>query len=163
MSIIINKTISEYVYEKLRAPIRSEPRFGFVDENLEYYLLNLLTSFGSSEDFFGESGGTRIDPRSPVALLYKEAIESSPDESMAQIKKLGDWLLVTDALYPEALSGGKSLVGRDYFVSMGKLSYARASIILGRKTGGREFAGVYRILSNRFEEVSLLLSRAVKN
>lgn len=162
MNIITNEKLGDFFYQRLHQLVE-DPRFSFVDDTLEYYLTNLLQDFGSSEQFFGIGETVYLDLSKPVAILFQQAIEDSPDRALSKSKKLGDWLLLANGIFPEALTGRKQQVNSDYYVNMGKMAYLQASKIINKKRGGEDFSRVYNTLSYRFEDLSRLCGMSIQN
>ena len=85
------------------------------------YLVNLLTSFSRSENFFEDTGNGR--GLRPLANLYALAVEShSEAERKRVLQRLGDVALFVSGLF--ANSFRRRLVDIDYYIAMGGGAYA---------------------------------------
>ncbi len=85
------------------------------------YLVNLLTSFSRSENFFEDTGNGR--GLRPLANLYALAVEShSETERKRVLQRLGDVALFVSGLF--ANSFRRRLVDIDYYIAMGGGAYA---------------------------------------
>jgi hypothetical protein len=125
-----------------------------VQEETEFYLVNLLSEFLSTEQLFGhvESGGR--DPE-PLAFMLKRAQEAHGFERVRELKKLGDTSLYVSGFFGDSLEG--RLVDVDYYASMGGRAYGVLSDIFdGGGTGVlyQELAQKFMNLVDLIAEVS---------
>lgn len=124
-------------------------------EMAEFYIVNLLRDFRSSEKLFTEEKGSRL--LKPLAQLLIEAIEGDTAARMKNLKQLGDTALYTAGFFPEMIKR-RRLVGPNYFISMGEGAYSSLSSIL---SGEKTFSEIYGELAEQFSNfVGILMEVA---
>lgn len=85
------------------------------------YLVNLLTSFSRSENFFEDTENGR--GLRPLANLYAVAVESNSEvERKRVLQRLGDVALFVSGLFSDSFH--RRLVDIDYYIAMGGSAYA---------------------------------------
>lgn len=92
----------------------------------EFYLVNLLSEFLSTENLFrsSEEGGTNLADE-PLAFMLKRAQEQQGFERIRELKRLGDTSLYISGFFGDSL--GSKLVDIDYYVAMGGRAYSALS------------------------------------
>lgn len=116
-----------------------------LDEDLEYYLVNLLCDFIEPINM-----GEFID--TPLALKLKQALESSSSDQYKILKGLGDISLYLTGYFKEFLSS-KSY-DRNYYISMGSNAYYSIS----RTIMDKHFSSIYLNLGNEFSSLVQILT-----
>lgn len=115
-----------------------------VDQNTEFYLVNLLNHFMHAENYFirNENGEVKEEV---LALLLGETL-SSPDVTKKQegLKRIGDVSLYTAGFFSDSLM--RKVVDIDYYIGMGKNAYAN---LAGMGTHS-SFRKIYSELADRF-------------
>ncbi|WP_339065678.1 hypothetical protein [Teredinibacter turnerae] len=120
-------------------------------EDTLWYTGNLLARFGRSENLYSYSEG-KMEIR-PLALLYKDALESGDDrERCILLRQLGDVALFIGALFPEIYR--QKGISQDYFIGMGCAAYG----YLARHARGCRH--IYSELSDLFSHLLKLIARA---
>ena len=111
------------------------------------YIVNLLSHFALSENVYdSDTEGRSIKP---LAFFYKEAVEARTGEERIQcFRKLGDVALFISGFYAESLN--RSLVGVDYFVSMGGNAYGSIADNAQRSAYYKTMGEVFADLSEHF-------------
>ena len=119
-----------------------------VDPHAAHYVVNLLTLFSRSEEFFedyGESYGLR-----PLALMMADAAEArSAAERNYALQRIGDVALFISGFFADSLAN--KAVDVDYYIYMGGSAYGSLSEEARRTFRGRAFADVYRELAEKFQ------------
>lgn len=119
-----------------------------VDPHAAHYVVNLLTLFSRSEEFFedhGESYGLR-----PLALMMADAAEArSVAERNYALQRIGDVALFISGFFADSLAN--KAVDVDYYIYMGGSAYGSLSEEVRRTFRGRAFAGIYRELAEKFQ------------
>ena len=119
-----------------------------VDPHAAHYVVNLLTLFSRSEEFFedyGESYGLR-----PLALMMADAAEArSAAERNYALQRIGDVALFISGFFADGLAD--KAVDVDYYIYMGGSAYGSLSEEARRTFRGRAFADVYRELAEKFQ------------
>lgn len=126
--MLIDQTSESFFYEAVVEALGREN----VDasDHTEYYLVGLL-------DGYTKSGL----PEEPLAFKYLKS--SSPSTRVIELQEVGDTALYTTGIFPESLN--RSLVGEDYYISIGSVAYGELS---GRMQGA--LRSVFGELSDRF-------------
>ena len=119
-----------------------------VDPHTAYYVVNLLTLFARSEEFYedhGESYGIR-----PLALMMADAADArDAAERKFSLQRIGDVALFVSGFFADSLAD--KIVDIDYYIHMGGNAYSSlADEIRGTKRG-EAFADVYRELAIKFQ------------
>ena len=116
----------------------------------EHYLVNLLCDFSHREKApaVGEE---------PLALIYKRALEASPQERVQLLKNLGDISLYVSGFFIEFIE--KSLVDLDYYISMGNTAYSNLSELVGTQKQGEVLSEIYNRLAETFTELVDILNQ----
>ncbi len=113
----------------------------------EFYLVNLLSDFVSSDKLFdrelgGEGEGKR--DHEPLALLYARALSQEREARIRTLRRLGDVSLYKAGFFADALRDGP--VGSDYYIQMGGAAYGQVASL----SAGAGFSDVYRELCAKF-------------
>jgi hypothetical protein len=121
-------------------------RHGLVTtETAEFYLVNLLKSLLRPP---------RPVVGRPLGIQYLEALQSPPASRCQSLRHVGDTALIVSGLFPESLE--RSLVGPDYYKSLGTLAYRHLSCIASPSSRG--LVDVFGELAERFLPVSAVLA-----
>ncbi|HET9450432.1 MAG TPA: hypothetical protein VFO83_06095 [Aggregicoccus sp.] len=116
----------------------------------EFYLVNLLSDFVSSDKLFDqELGGQGEGKRDhePLALLYARALSQEREARIRTLRRLGDVSLYKAGFFADALRDGP--VGADYYIQMGGAAYGQVASL----SAGAGFSAVYRELCAKFRVV----------
>ena len=141
VDLITTSNVNEYFNEAIHDAI-SHQNISPKDESI-VYIVNLLSHFTLSENIYekGEEGKSI----KPLAFIYKDAMEARTDEERNQhLRKLGDVALFISGFFAQSLN--RSLVGVDYFVSMGGNAYSS----LADRFRRNEMSNVFADLSEQF-------------
>lgn len=114
-----------------------------VQEETEFYLVNLLATFLTREKLFVNQpdGSVREEP---LALILLRALEASGPARASALRRLGDTALFVSGFFGDSLA--RSAVDVDYYIAMGGGAYAA----LGEAERGRGLEALYAELSGRF-------------
>jgi hypothetical protein len=119
-----------------------------VDPHTAYYVVNLLTLFARSEEFYendGEAYGVK-----PLALMLAEATDAQNVEQRAfTLQRIGDVALFISGFFIESLA--TKAVDIDYYVYMGESAYGSLSEEVRGTFRGNAFGEVYKELANKFQ------------
>lgn len=119
-----------------------------VDPHAAHYVVNLLTLFSRSDEFYedhGESYGLR-----PLALMMADAADaSSVTERNFSLQRIGDVALFISGFFADSLAD--KLVDLDYYIYMGGNAYGSLSDEIRGTTRGAAFADIYRELAAKFQ------------
>jgi hypothetical protein len=114
-----------------------------VAETTEFYLVNLLAEFATSDNLFSKGEDGRKE-QEPLAVLYHRSLQQQRDERIRTLRRLGDVSLYQAGFFSGALREGP--VGQDYYIQMGGAAYGQVADL----APAAGFAAVYRELSARF-------------
>lgn len=119
-----------------------------VDPHTTYYVVNLLTLFARSEEFYendGEAYGVK-----PLALMLAEATDAqSVEQRTLTLQRIGDVALFVSGFFIESLAA--KAVDIDYYVYMGESAYGSLSEEVRGTFRGNAFGEVYKELANKFQ------------
>jgi hypothetical protein len=118
-----------------------------VEDQTEYYVVNLLTLFARSEALYDNtSQGPRLKP---LVVMLSEAMEApSAGDRNRGLQRLGDVSLFIAGFF--ARSFARKLIDIDYHIAMGGRAYATLAEALGRGRG-RVLGSVFRELATKFQ------------
>jgi hypothetical protein len=126
-----------------------------VDPHASHYVVNLLTLFSRSEDFYEDHGDTY--GLRPLALLMADAADApTVADRNESLQRIGDVSLFIAGFFPDGLA--HQPVDIDYYVNMGGTAYGSLSEEIRGTFRGRALAGVYRELARKFQVVVDLLN-----
>ena len=118
-----------------------------VDPHTGHYVVNLLTLFARSEEFYesdGESYGVK-----PLALMLADAADApSAEQRTASLQRIGDVALFTAGFFADGLA--HAAVDIDYYINMGGTAYGSLSDEIQGTLRGRALVHVYRELARKF-------------
>jgi len=104
-----------------------------VDQNIEFYLVNLLYQFMFAENLYAQDD--KGNPREEVlAVLFTTELSAEDgDFRNAHLRRLGDVSLYTAGFFSDSLN--RKVVDIDYYIGMGKSAYTSLAQIpsLGAK------------------------------
>lgn len=111
------------------------------------YLINLLSTFASSEALFESTpDGPMLQP---LALLYGEAMEAPGIEMRNHaLKRLGDVALFISGIFSDSLN--RKVVDVDYYITMGGHAYGCLSSTSRQLARWQAYSGVFGELGNKF-------------
>jgi hypothetical protein len=118
-----------------------------VDSHAAHYVVNLLTIFSRSDEFYedhGEEYGLR-----PLALMMADAAEArSPTERNFFLQRIGDVALFISGFFADSLAN--KAVDLDYYIHMGGNAYGSLSDEMRGTARGTVFVSIYRELAQKF-------------
>ena len=119
-----------------------------VDPHAAHYVVNLLTLFSRSEEFYedtGESYGLR-----PLALMMADAADApTPQKRNYVLQRIGDVALFISGFFADSLAN--KAVDVDYYICMGGSAYGSLSEEVRGTFRGNAFADIYRELAIKFQ------------
>lgn len=146
--LVATASLREFFKALLDEVIRRHPVE--VGETTEFYLVNLLSDFATTDKLFSEHTEAGRD-HEPLAVLYHRALQQEREEQIRTLRRLGDVSLYKAGFFGEALR--TSAVGPDYYIQMGSASYGQVAALSPRSS----FAGVYRELQEKFRALVAVL------
>ena len=143
--IVTNLNIREYFKDSVSNAVANQNLDA--SESTIFYLINLLTTFTRSEDFFEKTGnGVMLRP---LALIYADALNAATDNERNRcLQRLGDIALFVSGLFSSYLN--RRAVDLDYYISMGGNAYSTLAITVKGKEQGHLFSQIFDELSEKF-------------
>ena len=140
--------LRDYFRESIDAAI--EHQGVKVDPHAAHYVVNLLTLFSRSEDFYedhGDAYGIK-----PLALMMVDAVDAPTiEERNFSLQRIGDVALFISGFFADSLA--HKLVDLDYYIHMGGNAYGSLSEEIRGTFRGRALAAVYKELARKFQIV----------
>ena len=122
-----------------------------IDEQLEFYVVNLLCEFVNPEKL-NQSLGTDVDIMdTPLALIMKQAMEAPPFDQVKIYKRLGDTSLYFAGFFQESFN--RKTYDIDYYISMGQNAYTSVSTIMRDRMRDEHFMEMYGKLAERLPDL----------
>jgi hypothetical protein len=120
------------------------------DPHTSHYVVNLLTLFARSENFYSEDDehcGVR-----PLALMMADAVDAeSREQRSTSLQRIGDVALFTAGFFADSLA--RRPVDIDYYVRMGGGAYSSLSNEIKGTTRGMALVEVFRELARKFQSL----------
>ena len=148
--ILTGKSLPEF-FKELLGEARERQRLK-VDDQTEFYLVNLLSEFVDPEKAWNreEDGKLRQEP---LALLLTRALEAEARaEQAAALRRIGDTSLWVTGFFSDSLE--PRVVDARYYMSMGHLAYSSLARLQSRQPIG----GLYEELAEKFGSIVDLLN-----
>jgi len=121
-----------------------------VDPHTSHYVVNLLTLFARSEEFYSETDqhrGVR-----PLALMLADAADAeSRGQRSTSLQRIGDVALFTAGFFADGLAYRS--VDIDYYVSMGGNAYGSLSDEIKGTARGIALVDVFREMARKFQSL----------
>ena len=119
-----------------------------VDPHAAHYVVNLLTLFSRSEEFF-EDDGDSVGLR-PLALMLADAADArTSTQRNHSLQRIGDVALFVAGFFADGLAS--RAVDIDYYIHMGGNAYGSLSEEVRGTFRGNAFADIYRELAVKFQ------------
>jgi hypothetical protein len=119
-----------------------------VDPHATHYVVNMMTLFSRSDQFYQDDGETY--GIKPLALMLADAADASSTEQRNHtLQRIGDVALFISGFFVENLAN--KAVDIDYYMSMGESAYGSLSEEVRGTFRGNAFADVYRELATKFQ------------
>lgn len=132
-----------------------------LDDQIEFYLVNLLCDFIQPAALGPQDNPTRILEQ-PLALILKKALECGPETQVKILKQLGDTSLYVAGYFQDFFNSKSFDV--DYYISMGSVAYNKVSGIIRQRHGDEHFTTMYAELAHEFANlVEVLAAIADRN
>ena len=150
MELVAQSNLFSFFYDRVQEARRV--RGVVVDDDTEFYLVNLLVDFLRTRRLV-EVGGARVD-EVPLAIRLLECRSAEGSEGFVQLKHLADSTLYLLGFFAESLQ--RSAVDLRYYRGLAQSAYRDLSVMGGwRSSRGPD--SVFDELSDKFDECTLLL------
>lgn len=121
--------------------------------DIEYYLVNLLCEFINPV-------AMQIDQENvfdkPLALLMAKAMESSPDEQIKVLRRLGDTSLYVSGYFQDCFK--RKAVDVSYYIDMGSVAYGHTAQLMRTHKNDSHFSQVYMTLAQHFRSLVAVIT-----
>jgi hypothetical protein len=124
-----------------------------LDSDIEFYLVNLLCEFINPSQLAIDSESV-LD--TPLALILKKALESSPDNQIKVMKRLGDTSLYVSGYFQDCFK--RKAVDVSYYIDMGSNAYGHTAQLMRSYKGDSHFSKIYTTLSQEFRTLVALIT-----
>ena len=119
-----------------------------VDPHATHYVVNMMTLFSRSDQFYQDDGETY--GLKPLALMLADAADAPSTEQRTQtLQRIGDVALFISGFFVDSLAN--KAVDIDYYMTMGESAYGSLSEEVRGTFRGNAFADVYRELATKFQ------------
>jgi hypothetical protein len=119
-----------------------------ITPDIEFYLVNLLCEFIDPQ----KSQALRLKENileTPLALQFKRALESPPEQQARILRGLGDTSLYVAGYFQDFFN--RKVYDVEYFVSLGSQAYSNLSFLLEERDDS--FASTYKTLGELFTDL----------
>ncbi len=116
--ILVGKSAQEY-FREMVGDVLAQRRLR-IQEETEFYLVNVLGSFLGKERLFVEDEGGRVHGE-PLALILLRALQGNRRARVAGLRRLGDTALFVSGFFGDSVA--RSAVGLHYYFAMGEGAY----------------------------------------
>lgn len=130
-----------------------------LDGEIEFYLVNLLCEFINPAQLALDSNMDVLD--TPLALMLKKALESTPDMQIKVYKRLGDTSLYFAGFFPDFFHRKSYDLG--YYIEMGAAAYEQTSALMRSHKNDRHFSKIYSGLAQDFHKLVSIVSEIAES
>ncbi len=124
-----------------------------LSHEIEFYLVNLLCEFINPSQLAIDQENV-LD--TPLALLLKKALESSPDTQIKVLKRLGDTSLYVSGYFQDSFR--RKAVDVSYYIDMGSNAYDHTAQLMRSYKNDSHFSKIYTTLAHEFRNLVALIS-----
>jgi hypothetical protein len=144
-AIVAAASMREYFLEAVRSALdhlELQP-----NEATATYLVDLLCDYAHAPG---------VDLEQALAVVLAESLLALPEQSMSQLKRVGDQSLYVAGFFSDRLR--RSQIDPEYYVLLGATAYRRLTGVLRRTGRRKELVGVYSELGQGFARFVQVLS-----
>ena len=126
-----------------------------LDPHATHYVVNMMTLFSRSENFYEDDG--EIYGIKPLALMLADAADAPSAEHRNQVlQRIGDVALFISGFFVDSLAN--KAVDIDYYIHMGENAYGSLSEETRGTFRGNAFAHIFRELACKFQILTDVLN-----
>lgn len=129
-----------------------------LEDHVEFYLVNLLTSFVTSSCPFKEGDTTETILSTPLAFLLKRAVEAPAEKQPSLYRQLGDTSLYVSGFFQDYFNN--KTIDINYFISMGASAYKQAGSLAKNQTRDDSLQETFHALSENFNQAVEIVAQA---
>ena len=131
-----------------------------VDPHATHYVVNMMTLFSRSEDFYDDDG--EVFGIRPLALMLADAADAATAEQRNLVlRRIGDVTLFVAGFFVDTLRD--KAVDVDYYTHMGENAYGSLSDEVRGTFHGNAFADIYLELATKFRVLTDVLNEVRDN
>jgi len=131
-----------------------------VDPHATHYVVNMMTLFSRSEDFYDDDG--EVFGIRPLALMLADAADAAtPEQRNLMLRRIGDVTLFVAGFFVDSLRD--KAVDVDYYTHMGENAYGSLSDEVRGTFHGNAFADIYLELATKFRVLTDVLNEVRDN
>jgi hypothetical protein len=146
--VVAVHNLRDYFRESISVAIENQG--ADVDPHSAHYVVNLLTLFSRSEDFYEDHGD--VYGLKPLALMMADAADAPTVEQRSVfLQRVGDVALFIAGFFADSLA--HRIVDLDYYIGMGGTAYGSLSDEIRGTARGRALCDVYSELAYKFQVV----------
>lgn len=127
-----------------------------LDEEIEFYVVNLLSEFVFSSTLSTKEEGEGDVFSTPLAMLLKNALESPPEKQTGIFKKMGDSSLYVAGYFQDYFN--RKAFNLSYYITMGQSAFENLSELMKHQFSDPHFAEIYCEISHKFNDLVELLA-----
>lgn len=142
--------LSEFFTDKVQNALRQQKLD--VSGEVEFYLVELLSRFAVSENYFVSDGQGGVEDRALALRLY-DAVFDHPEKKFLHLKGLGDTALYHAGVFYDGLYN--RVVDVDYYINMGGQAYL--SLANMATVSEKSLADMFAELGERFANLVEIL------
>lgn len=147
-SVLKVRNLREFFRESVDSAISNQQLS--VTDHTSHYVVNLLTLFARSEEFYRDSASSKsVDPL--ARILARALASESEDERNFGLQRLGDIALFVAGFFSKSLED--SAVDKGYYVDMGGNAYGCLADYVRGTTRGRAIGPVFNELAFKFVDI----------
>lgn len=120
---------------------------------VEYYLVNLLCEFVHPLAMQLNDENVLDKPR---ALLLAKALDSTPDEQIKVLKRLGDTSLYVSGYFQDCFK--RKAVDVGYYIDIGSVAYDKTASLMKTYKHDTHFSQIFQILAKEFRKLVALIT-----
>jgi hypothetical protein len=126
-----------------------------LDPHATHYVVNMMTLFSRSENFYEDDG--EIYGIKPLALMLADAADApSPEHRNHVLRRIGDVALFISGFFVDSLAN--KAVDIDYYIHMGENAYGSLSEETRGTFRGNAFGEIFRELACKFQILTDVLN-----
>ena len=126
-----------------------------LDPHATHYVVNMMTMFSRSENFYEDDGETY--GIKPLALMLADASDAPSAEHRNQVlQRIGDVALFISGFFVDSLAN--KAVDIDYYIHMGENAYGSLSEETRGTFRGNAFGDIFRELACKFQILTDVLN-----
>ncbi len=152
MQLVASENLFAFFYDRMQDARRLHGTA--VEEDTEFYLVNLLVDFLRTHKLVSVKG-QRVDSKPLAIRLLECRTNTGPGDRFVHLKQLADSTLYVLGFFADSLR--RSSVDVRYYAGLGCSAYRDLSLLSGFRSGDREDP-VFSELSSRFGECVELLT-----